>query len=58
MFKCDFILNNECQLYSKKCIKDKCKYYGACHSCRHKTIGYGLSPCNACSSIKGKPQKS
>lgn len=53
MFKCDYILNDECQLYSKKCTKKKCNVHGNCHSCRYKFIGYGDAPCNTCPYIKG-----
>jgi len=53
MFKCDYILNDECQLYSKKCDGASCQVNGQCHSCRYKFIGYGENPCNTCPNLKG-----
>ena len=51
MFVCDFILNGECQLLSKKC-HDKCKMKNQCHSCRYKFHGKGSTPCKECENAK------
>ena len=53
MFKCDYNLNNECQLYSKKC-DGECKMYMECHSCIYKMRSYHETPCLDCFALHKK----
>lgn len=53
MFKCDYNLNGECQLYSKKC-DGECKMNMECHSCRYKMRSYHEMPCLDCFALHKK----
>lgn len=57
MFKCQYSLDGECQLYSEPCRSvetKKCKLYLDCKSCKFE---YNLSkstPCQECFSLHKK----
>lgn len=60
MFKCDYNLNGECQLYSEECRSDKtanCKMYLECHSCRYKMRSYHEEPCTLCFALHKKREQ-
>lgn len=59
MFKCDFDLCDECQLYSVKCKeRPECELLNNCSTCRFKMRSWNDEPCARCDAInerlKGK----
>ena len=52
MFTCEYILNGECQLYSKRCAEE-CIMFNKCNVCKHKFKSMGCYPCNSCDALKG-----
>lgn len=60
MFKCDYNLNGECQLYNEDCRSDKtrnCKLYMQCHSCRYKMLPCDAVQCVRCKSVISKANR-
>ena len=52
MFKCDYELNGECQLYSKKCgVKLHCNLLDKCSSCKYKMLTADEEPCYRCDNL-------
>ena len=56
MFKCDYVMNGECQLYSKKC-DGKCNLYLECAGCRYKMISFHEKPCIDCFALHKKKRE-
>lgn len=56
MFKCDYVMNGECQLYSKKC-DGECNLYLECAGCRYKMVSFHEKPCIDCFAIHKKKSK-
>lgn len=54
MFRCNYKLNDECQLYSCKCKKENCALYMKCCDCN-----YGILPesCEACANCLSRENK-
>lgn len=51
-FKCRYLLNGECQLYSKRCVAD-CEQFDNCVYCKYKLKSMGCEPCAHCDALKG-----
>ena len=47
MFKCDYLFQGTCQLYSKAC-SPQCNLYERCSGCKYKMIPPGEKPCITC----------
>lgn len=61
MFRCDYILDGECQLYSEPCRSKetkKCKLFNECHSCIYKMALVESPSCIKCSALHKKKKAS
>lgn len=55
MFRCDYILNGECQLYSKPCkAMEACKCMNECSTCHWKHLSPESEPCCRCDALGAK----
>jgi len=51
-FKCRYLLNGDCQLYSKKC-EAGCEQFSNCSVCKYKLKSMGCEPCVRCDELEG-----
>lgn len=55
MFKCDYELNGECQLYSTECrALRECHLMDECNHCRYRHLAAEDEPCCRCDALCGK----
>lgn len=55
MFKCKYLLNGDCQLYSKKCVAE-CEQYNKCSNCHYKLRSAKSEPCGSCEVTRDKKE--